>query len=252
MTGMKSFEGKSVLVTGASSGIGEAIVAQLVEAGAHVFGLARSKDALDTARGRHPKAKWLPADVAKPNQVTTAMKAIVDETGRLDVLVNNAGVFEFGPLEGSSEQMIRSQFETNVMGLVSITQAALPALVATKGSIINIGSAAGHKPVPGGSIYAATKAAVESLTRSWALELAPKGVRVNAICPGPTDTPGFEKLPVPRELLPQIRAQFVSQVPLGRMASTDEIARWVVHVADPSVTWMTGTILTIDGGMSLT
>jgi NAD(P)-dependent dehydrogenase (short-subunit alcohol dehydrogenase family) len=147
--------------------------------------------------------------------------------------------------------MVRTQFDVNVIGLVLATQAALPALTASKGSIINIGSAAGHKPVPGGSIYGATKAAVESLTKSWAVELAPKGVRVNAVCPGPTETPGFEKLPIPPEMVPAVKAQFTAQVPLGRMASTEEIAKWILHIADPSVTWMTGEILAIDGGMSL-
>jgi len=133
-----------------------------------------------------------------------------------------------------------------------ITQAAIAALTASKGSNVNIGSAAGHKPVPGGSSYGATKAAVESLTRSWALELAPKGIRVDVVCPGPTETPVFGKLPIPAEMVPAVKAQFTAQVPLGRMASTEEVAKWVVAIADPSVTWMTGAILSIDGGMSLT
>jgi len=196
--------------------------------------------------------RWLLADVAEPEQVKAAMKSIIDQVGRLDVLVNNAAVFEIGPLAGSSEQMIRSLFEINVFGLVYMTQAALPALIASKGSIINLGSAAGHKPVPGASIYGATKAAVESFTRSWALELAPHGVRVNAVCPGPTETSVFSKLPVPADMIPAVKAQFVQQVPLGRMATSDEVARWIVHLADPSVTWMTAEILAIDGGMSLT
>jgi NAD(P)-dependent dehydrogenase (short-subunit alcohol dehydrogenase family) len=249
---MKSFEGKSILVTGANSGIGEAAVAQLAAAGAHVFGVARRKEALESAKTKHPKVRWLLADVAKPEQGRAVVKTIVDQVGRLDVLVNNAAVFEIGPVEGSSEQMIRNQFDINVFGAVFMTQAALSALIATKGSIINIGSAAGHKPAPGAAIYAATKAAIESLTRSWALELAPKGIRVNAICPGPTETQVFGKLPIPAEMIPQVKAQFVAQVPLGRIATPDEVAKWIAHVADPSVTWMTGEILAIDGGMSLT
>lgn len=248
----QSYTGKVVVVTGANSGIGETVAVQFQRAGAKVFGVARRKEALEAARAKHPQLGWLLADVAQPSQINAALAAVVKEAGRLDVLVNNAATFALGPIEQSSEQMIRGQFESNVFGLVYSTQAALAALKASKGTIVNISSAAGHKPIPGGSIYAATKAAVESLTRSWALELAPSGVRVNAIAPGPTETPVFDKIGMPPEMVPEVKKEFVKQVPLGRIASTDEVARWVVQIADPSVTWMTGQVLSIDGGMSLT
>jgi NAD(P)-dependent dehydrogenase (short-subunit alcohol dehydrogenase family) len=147
---------------------------------------------------------------------------------------------------------VRSAGLINVYGTTFVTQAALPALKASKGSVVNISSAAGHKAIPGGAHYAATKAAVESLTKSWALEPAPQGVRVNAVAPGPTDTGGFDKLGLPPEGVRAMKAAFVSQVPLGRIASSDEIAQWVVAMADPSATLMTGHVLAIDGGMSLT
>ncbi|MGD0524053.1 MAG: SDR family oxidoreductase [Polyangiaceae bacterium] len=248
----QAFEGKVVLVTGANSGIGETAAVRLLEAGATVFGVARRQDALAAARSRHPRIHWLLADVTNEAQVTGAVQTAVKEGGRLDVVVNNAGSGTFAPLEQSTAEMVRSQFEVNVFGLTFVTRAALPALKSSRGSIVNIGSAAGHKPMPGGSHYGATKAAVESLTRSWAVELAPFGVRVNAIAPGPTDTPVFEKLGLPKDAIAAAKAQFVKQVPLGRIASTDEIAHWIVALADPSVTWVTGQILSIDGGMSLT
>ncbi|HEY4118115.1 MAG TPA: SDR family oxidoreductase [Byssovorax sp.] len=248
----KGFEGKVVIVTGANSGIGEAAAVGFADKGARVYGIARRKDALEAARARHPKIQWALADVANAADVKAAIEATAREAGRVDVLVNNAAIFAFAPLEAATEAMIRAQLDVNVLGLTFATQAALPALKASRGSIVNVGSAAGHKPAPGGSHYAATKAAVESMTRSWALELAPHGVRVNAVAPGPTETPGFDKLDVPSDMVAAVKAEFVKQVPLGRMASAAEVARWIVLVGDPSVTWMTGHVLAIDGGMSLT
>lgn len=241
----KAYAGKVVLVTGANAGIGEATAAAFQEAGATVYGMARRKDALEAARARHPQIHWVLADVAQASQVVPAVEAVAREAGRLDVVVNNAAVFFFAPLEQSTEEMVRTQFEVNVFGATFVAQAALPALRASRGSIVNISSAAGHKPAPGGAHYGATKAAIESLTRSWALELAPHGVRVNAVAPGPTETPGFDRL------IPPLKEAFAKQAPLGRMGTSAEVAHWVVAIADPSVTWMTGEILAIDGGMSL-
>jgi NAD(P)-dependent dehydrogenase (short-subunit alcohol dehydrogenase family) len=248
---MKTFEGKVVLVTGANSGIGETTAAAFHEAGAKVFGIARRQETLEAARSRHPQIHWVLADVSKASEAKAAVDSVVREAGQLDVLVNNAAVASFAPLEDSSEAMIRTQFEINVFGLTYVTQAALTALKQSRGTIINIGSAAGHKPVPGGAHYGATKAAVESLSKSWALELAPHGVRVNVVAPGPTDTPVFDKLPIPREMVQTVKDSFVKGVPLARMASTQEVARWIVLLAEPSVTWVTGAVFAIDGGMSL-
>jgi NAD(P)-dependent dehydrogenase (short-subunit alcohol dehydrogenase family) len=248
----KSFEGKVVIVTGANSGIGEAAATAFQETGARVYGFVRRKDVVEAVRAKHPNVHWIMADVANEIQATSGVDAVLREEGRLDIVVNNAGIGVFVPLEHAAGDVIRPQFEVNVMGTTFVTRAALAALKASKGSVVNISSAVGHRPSPGAAHYGATKAAIESLTRSWALELAPHGVRVNAIAPGPTETPGLGKLGAPPEALPQLKQAILKQVPLGRMASSREIAQWIVSISDPGVTWVTGQVLGIDGGMSLT
>jgi NAD(P)-dependent dehydrogenase (short-subunit alcohol dehydrogenase family) len=249
---MTAFSGKVVLVTGANSGIGESAAIAFLEAGGAVYGMARREAAFAEARHRHPKIRWVLADVRDASAVRRAVGGILEKEGRLDVLVNNAGAFRPGPLEGTRAEDIALQFETNVYGLTYTTQAALPALCGAKGTIVNVSSAAGHKPGPGYSLYAATKAAVESLTVSWALELAPKGVRVNAIAPGPVETQAFANAGLPPEAIAGLKAGITKSLPLGRMAQPAEIARWIVAIADPASAWVTGQVLSIDGGMSLT
>lgn len=245
------FAGKTVLVTGATSGIGAAAARAFAERGGRVFGFGSREATAAAAAAAHPEVTWLAADVRVPEQIDQAIRRIRDSSDRMDVLVNAAGTFLPGPLEVPTPEQVASQFATNVLGLWLVTRGVLPSLKAARGTIVNVSSAVGHKPAPDLSHYAATKAAVESLTRSWALELAPAGVRVNAVAPGPTDTGALERAGLPVESVAALKRQLESSVPLGRMASTAEVARWIVAIADPAVTWMTGQVLGIDGGMSL-
>jgi len=249
---MKSDEGKVVLVTGASSGIGEAAAVAFASAGARVYGLASRTETAKLARARHPEIEWRAANLAKRDEIDEVVNEIAREEKRLDVLVNNAGIYLFAPLQGSNDDLVRRQFETNVFGLIAMTQAALPKLIESKGAVVNVSSTSAKKPTPNQSAYAATKAALESLTRSWAVELGPVGVRVNAVAPGPTETPGIARLPMPKDVLAAARAQIIASLPLGRLGTSEDVAHWIVLLADSAVTWLTGQVLGVDGGLVAT
>jgi len=249
---MNNYEGRVVLVTGASSGIGEATAVAFQAAGARVYGLASREETARAAKDRHPQIEWLAADLGKSAEIEAAVRQLASKEARLDALVNNAGIYVFAPLQASDDAMVRRQFETNVIGLIALTRALLPQLTAAKGTIVNVSSTSARKPNPNQSIYAATKAALEALTRSWAVELGPIGVRVNAVAPGPTETPGIARLPFPKDVLEAARAQIIGSLPLGRIGTSREVAHWIVALADPSVTWVTGQVFGVDGGLAAT
>ncbi|WP_439378675.1 SDR family NAD(P)-dependent oxidoreductase [Amycolatopsis lexingtonensis] len=177
-----------VIVTGAGSGIGRAVAVAFAEVGAHVLGVGRRPDALAETAREHPGIGTFAADVCSAD----APEAIVEEArrrwGRVDVLVNNAGAAALVPLAEVTLAGIDGLFALNVTAPSLLARAALPHLRAVHGSIVNVSSTFGHRPLPGGSHYAASKSAVEMLTRSWAVELAPERIRVNAVAPGPTES----------------------------------------------------------------
>lgn len=242
---------KTALVTGASKGIGAAIAKHLAAAGASVVvNYASSKTGADkvvaeiTAAGG--KAVALQGDVGRPEDVKRLLAATKAAVGHLDILVNNAGVYQMLPLEAITPEHFHRQFNINVLGLLLVTQAAVPLFPVTGGSIINLGSVVSAVTPPNSAVYTGTKGAVDAITGVLAKELGPKGIRVNALNPGMVETEGsvtagfigsdFEK-------------QVVTQTPLGRTGQPQDIAKVAVFLASDDAGWITGEYLRAGGGM---
>lgn len=247
---MAKLAGKVAVVTGASKGIGAAIAQELAKDGASVIvNYASSAPGAEATvakiKAGGGKAKAVRADVSKPAEAKQLVDAAVSEFGRLDILVNNAGVYEFLPLEQITEAHFDRMFDLNVRGLLFATQAAAGAIGDHGGAIINIGSMASQAPLPGGSVYSATKAALDAITKSLATELGPKKVLVNAVLPGPVETEGLQSMGGDDQFV----AQLVKQTPLGRIGKPRDIASVVSFLASEDAGWITGQVIPVAGGL---
>lgn len=250
---MSALNHKVVIVTGGSSGIGRAAALSFVKQGAKVLITGRRAGPLEETADAHPNIVGMVADAASPDDVKRSIAKAVDLWGDLHVLVNNAGAGALIPLAEATADRIESIFAVNVLGPSLYAAAALPHLEKTKGSIINISSTFGHKPVAGLSHYAASKAALEHLTRCWALELAPHGIRVNAIAAGPTESGALTgMMGLSPETAAAIEEQERGQIPLKRRGLPEDVARWIISLADPYSDWVTGQVIAVDGGLSVT
>jgi NAD(P)-dependent dehydrogenase (short-subunit alcohol dehydrogenase family) len=243
---------RTVIVTGAGSGIGRATAIAFANAGARVLGVGRRGASLLQTASEHPAVATFVADVCADGAPDAVIEEAVRRWGRVDVLVNNAGAAAIVPLGDVTGARITELFALNVTAPSLLARVALPYLREVRGSIINVSSTFGHRPLPGGSHYAASKSAIEMLTRSWALELAVDDVRVNAVAPGPTESEALAAAGLPDDVVESIKHDEAAQIPLGRRGKPEEIADWIVHLADPASTWLTGQILTVDGGLELT
>ncbi|HTP27649.1 MAG TPA: SDR family oxidoreductase [Anaeromyxobacteraceae bacterium] len=241
----KQLENQVALVTGGSTGIGAAVAQQLAALGAKVVITGRHEDTLKATAEQHPHIGYVVADVSRPAEAVRAVEEVRRRHGRLDVLVNNAGIAPPAPLADATPAHVRELFETNVFGLIETTRAALPFLRQAKGNVVNVASIVADQPFAHVSTYAATKAAVVALTRAWAKELAGDGVRVNAVSPGPIETPIFGKMGVGKEQ----RDQFLQQVPLKRFGKPEEVAVVVGFLASSDASFVTGAQYKVGGGL---
>ena len=240
---------RTVLVTGAGSGIGRATAHAFADEGAHVVAVGRREAALVETAGHDPsRISPLVADLTAADGPETVVRTALDRHGRLDVLVNNAGIVNARSLRTYTRATVEPLLATNLLAPVLLTQAALPALEDSRGVIVNVTTSVGQRGWPGNSLYAAGKAALEVLTRSWAVELAPLGIRVAAVAPGAVDTPIGDHAGHTPEQQAAIRSWQLDHTPLGRIGRPEEVEWALARLASPRASFITGVVLAVDGG----
>jgi 3-oxoacyl-[acyl-carrier protein] reductase len=251
---MGKLSGKVAVVTGASKGIGAAIAERLGKEGANVVvNYASDKAGADKVakqiEANGGKALVVKADVSKKEDISKLFGETTLRFGKVDILVNNAGVYEFRPLEAVDEEHFHRQFNLNVLGLLLTTKEAVQHMNGDGGSIINVSSVAAKTPREGGSVYSATKGAVDVVSRTLAQELGPRKIRVNSLSPGFTDTEGVRSSDVAST--DAFRDLAVSRTPLGRVGTGEDIAGAAAFLASEDARWITGETILIGGGIRL-
>jgi NAD(P)-dependent dehydrogenase (short-subunit alcohol dehydrogenase family) len=251
---MKKLEGKVAVITGGSSGIGLATAQRFVsDEGAYVFITGRRQSELDAAVkqiGKNNNVTGVQGDVSNLADLDRLYATVKEQKGRIDILFANAGIGEFAPLGEISEAHFDKIFGINVKGLLFTVQKALPLFQDSGGSIILNASIASSKGFETSTVYSATKAAIRSFARTWTIDLKHRKIRVNAISPGPIDTPIFSSAIQSEEQIEQIKSSLVASVPMGRMGSPDEVAKAVSFLASDDSSYVTGIELFVDGGMA--
>ena len=247
---MTRLQDKKIVITGGNSGIGKAISEAVIREGAHVLIAGRNRETLDNlAAELGDRASAFRADVANLADLDRLAAAAGESFGHVDVLIVNAGIAKPAPLAETTPEFFDQHFDINVKGLLFTVKQFLP-LLRKGSSVILTGSALDETGAAGMAVYSATKAAVRNIARSLAAELAPQGIRVNTVAPGPIETPIYDRMGLPQEVAEGFASQVASKVTLGRFGKPEEVAPVAVFLASDDSSYITGARLSVDGGFS--
>jgi NAD(P)-dependent dehydrogenase (short-subunit alcohol dehydrogenase family) len=244
------FDGKVAIVTGATSGIGMATVARFVEQGARVAAVGRRKDVL--AKLDRPNTRTYAADLTSEKETAALVDSVLRDFGGIDILVNAAGIIASGTIENTALADYDLMMNINVRSVLQLSQLALPSIIERKGNIVNVSSVTGLRAFPGVFAYCVSKAALDQFTRCAALELAPKGVRVNAVNPGVVRTNLHRNSGMNEEAYGAFVERSKTTHPIGRIGEAEEIAELILYLASSKAAWITGVTYSIDGGRAQT
>lgn len=247
------FDEKVIVITGGNSGIGLSAARAFAAQGAQVVITGRNSERMEEITRQESSIHGIVADAMNIGSAKHVADETVARFGGIDVLVNNVGAGALGSVEQLELANLRNVLDVNVVYTMAMVQACLPHLESSVGNIVNVTSTFGHIPSPFASAYGLSKAAVEHLTRSLSLELAPKRVRVNAIAPGPTESNFLkERMNLSEAEINHVKETEIARIPMGRRGVPDDVSHWIVEISSAEAGWITGQSIHVDGGMSTT